>query len=321
MWFRKSNLARIATETLNEFSNDDCASSAAAIAYYTMFSLAPLLVITIFVSAFALERAGVSEETVDVESRIVAQIGSVIGERPAAQIGQMIAQANKPTKTILSTSISVCVLIFGATAIFAQLQTAMNRAWGVQPDKNIHGLRIFLRKRLLSFGLVLTVAFLLLVSLLLSVILHSLGNWLNEYFRLHFDSWIPAIIQTSLNFVVIAVVFAMLLKYLPDAQIRWRDVAVGSLLTSGLFGVGRFVISTYLSQSSVASGFGAAGSLVVVLVWIYYTTIIFLLGAEFTQVWTRFHGRQIKPIRGAVAVTRETKEVAFHPPEGEMMSQ
>ncbi len=312
MSWKDRKIVKIIMETFTEFGKDDCMAQSAAIAYYTVFALAPLLVIAISVAAFSVQSTGLDEVTGDVQSQVVDQISSVIGEEPANQVAQMIEEARTPNKSMFFNIMSGFVLAFGATAIFAQIQLAMNKIWGVEPDPNQGGIKLFIKKRLLSFGLVLSVAFLLLVSLVISVILQALGDAINSRLNLQLDSYMPAFIQFSLNFLVIACVFAILLRFLPDAKVQWRDVWVGALITSGLFGIGRFGISIYLSQSSVASGFGAAGSLVLLLIWIYYSTIIFLLGAEFTQVWSRYHGHAILPEEGAVAVVNEVHEVNYH---------
>ena len=291
---------------------DDCTAQAGAIAYYTLFSLTPLLVITVLIAAAVLGQLGLVDGTEDVRQRVVQQIGSTIGKQPAEQIAEMISQAGNSGHSRFATFGSLAILAFGATAMFAQIQVAMNTAWGVEPVPHGYGIKMFISKRLLSFGLVITVAFLLLVSMILSVMLQTLGDFITSKLSTQLDSLVPLLIQTVLNYFVITLVFAMMLKILPDAKVRWRDVWVGALITSTLFGMGRFGISIYLSQTHIDSGYGAAGSLVLLLVWIYYSAMIFLVGVEFTQVWTRYHGQPIIPLRGAMAYVKELRRIDHH---------
>ena len=308
-------VSRFSGELVNDFLEDDCMSQAAAVAYYTTFALAPLLVIAITIAAFTLRRIGLVDDTGDVQEQIVRQIQSTIGTKPAEQVAEMVAQASKPEKSSVMTVLSVFVLVFTATATFAQIQLALNRVWGVVPDPRKGGVKMFIKKRLLSFGLVVTVGFLLLVSLLISILLEAFGGWVTRSIGIDLESWMPFVIQTVLNFVVITLVFALMLKYLPDARLKWRDVWLGAIITTLLFGIGRLLIGTYVARFDVASGFGAAGSLVLLLTWVYYSAIIFLFGAEFTQVWMRFCGRAIIPQRGAIAIVKKPQPVPCHPPE------
>ena len=308
-------ISRFFSELINDFLEDDCMSQAGAVAYYTTFALAPLLVIAISIAAFTLRQMGLVDDTGQVQEQIVEQIQSTIGTKPAEQVAQMVTHVNRRDRGSLMTVISVLVLVFSATAIFAQIQLALNRVWGVVPDPRKGGVKMFLKKRLLSFGLVVTVAFLLLVSLILSIMLEAFGGWVSRAIGIDVESWMPFVIQTVLNFVVITLVFALMLKYLPDARLKWRDVWMGAVITTLLFGVGRLLIGLYVTRFDVASGFGAAGSLVLLLTWVYYSSIIFLFGAEFTQVWMRFCGRAIIPQRGAIAIVKKPQPVPCHPPE------
>jgi membrane protein len=288
--------------TAEEFIDDDCSALAAALAFYSVFSLPPLLVIVITVAGSVFGRAA-------VEGKIAEQIAGLIGPRAAEQAQIMVAQADMSRSGGLATVLGVAALIFAATTAFAQLQYALNRAWEVKPDPRASTIRNFLMKRVLSFGMILGVGFLLLVSLAISAALSAFGDALAAYFpALPPDAL--RIASTLLSFVVFAGLFACLYKALPDARVQWRDVITGAVLTSLLFAVGKYLVGLYLGNSSVLTPFGAAGSLALILLWTYYSSMIFLLGAEFTQVWAQDHGRAIVPERGAVRIVREEKQVS-----------
>lgn len=312
---RLKRTAKFIYELLFEFIEDDCMSLSGAIAYYTIFAMAPLMVITVLIAATTLDSLGLIDQTGEVSEQIVGQVRSIVGDDPANQLTAMIEGAKRPDGKSLGTYFSLAFLVFAATAIFAQIQASLNRIWGVTPDPNRGGIVMFLQKRLLSFGLVLVVAFLMLVSLILSILLQSLGDWVNYMMGFQLDSWIPVLVQTGLNYFVITLLFALMLKYLPDARLRWRDVAVGAMLTSVLFGIGRYLIGLYFSATSIADGFGAARSFVLLVMWVYYSSLIFLFGAEFTQIYMRYRGRPIVPMRGAIAIIKKPQPVAYHPPE------
>jgi membrane protein len=197
------------------------------------------------------------------------------------------------------------VLLFGATGAIAELQDALNTAWGVQPDPNKGGVKSFFLKRLLSLALVAGIAFLLLVSLLLTTAITISEKWLPGQISA------PLLygVNVAADLIVITLLFAAIFKFLPDAQVAWRDVWIGAAVTAGLFILGKFGLGVYLGNSNVASAYGAAGSLVLVLVWIYYSALILLLGAEFTQVWARERGKRVRAEEGAVRVVRQTKPV------------
>lgn len=284
----------ILKHTFREFSDDDGPSMAAALAYYTIFSLAPLLVLIILL-------VGLFVEPQQVEGQVVRQIGSLVGPEAAEQIQAMVRRASEHLETggLLTTLLGLGALLFGATGAFAQLQHALNKAWEVKPDPEQGGLKNFIVKRVLSLGMVLGVAFLLLVSLVMSTALSAFGAMLAEAVPF-LGPVMLFLFNAALSLAVITVLFAALFKVLPDAEIGWRDVWVGAAVTALLFVAGKFLIGFYLGRSDPGSVFGAAGSLAVILVWIYYSAMILLLGAEFTQVWTTQAGRQIAPSEGAV---------------------
>jgi membrane protein len=266
--------------------DDDPFQSAAALSYYTLFSLAPLLIISIAVAGFVFGR-----ET--AQNQIVSTIQGLIGQESAQAVQAMIQNAsNKPRTGMISTLLGGIILLFGAGGVVGQLQTSLNTIWGVraQPDS---GLRDFIRKRFISFAMVLGVGFLLLVSLAVSAFISGLTQFIGSLFG--GAAVIAHLLDILISFAFITLLFAMIYKFLPDIQIQWKDVWIGAALTSILFTIGKFFIGLYLGSSGVTSIYGAAGSLITVLLWVYYSSLIFLLGAEFTQVYATMYGSGVAP--------------------------
>lgn len=283
-------------ETVREFMDDGAMRVAAALSYYTVFALPPLLVLLMTI-------AGAIWDPADVHGSIEAQIRALLGPQGAAGVREMLANANAPgAGGLLPTLVSIVALLFGATGAFIQLQSALNTTWDVAPDPSVGGLRNFLRKRVLSLGLVLGVGFLMLVSLALSALLTAFGDRIGSYLPDGLSGAVLQVLQFVLSLVVVICLFAAMFRYLPDAVIQWRDVWVGAAATGALFVVGKFLIGLYIGQSDPGSAYGAAGSLAVILLWVYFASIILLLGAEFTQVWARRRGAGIRPEPGAVRV-------------------
>jgi membrane protein len=292
----KKGIVQLFKKTGAQFSDDDCMSMAAGLAYYTIFALPPLLVILIAIGSAVFERE-------QVEQALEAQMQGVMDSN---QIDEIVSRTQDTGAGITASIIGVVLLLFGATGVVAQLQTSLNRVWEVEPDPELGGIRNFITKRVLSLGMILAVAFLLLVSLVLSSILSAMGSYITD--MLPGDFWEPIlwIINILVSLIVFSLLFAAMFKILPDAEITWRDVAVGSTATAVLFLVGQFLLGLYLGNAEVAGPYGAAGSLVLVLVWVYYSSLILLLGAEFTQVWARRYGKQIEPSEGAVRAIQRT---------------
>lgn len=286
-------------KTFQQFIDDDCMSMAAGLAYYTVFALPPLLVILVTIGSAIFERE-------QVEHALESQMQGVMS---ADEMHAMIERAEDTGVGVLASLIGIGLLLFGATGVVAQLQLALNRVWEVEPDPQIGGVRNFVVKRILSLGMILAVAFLLLVSLILTSVLAALGDYVGA--MLPGEFWQPILwtINLLVSLLVFGLLFAAIFKILPDAEIAWKDVAVGSLCTAVLFMIGQFLLSLYLGNVEVGGPYGAAGSLVLVLVWVYYSSLILLLGAEFTQVWARRYGQQIQPSDGAVRIVRQTHEV------------
>lgn len=282
-------------ETFDEWNRDKAPRLAAALAYYTAFSIAPLLIVVI-----ALVGLIYGQEA--VRGQLDNQIQGLVGAQAAAAIQELVAGANHPDTGIIASIIGVVTLMLGAAGLFGQLQDALNTVWGVEPKPN-QGLMATIRSRLLSFTMVLGIGFLLLVSLVISAALSAINAWMSSL--LPFSPVILQVINLIVSLAVITGLFSLIYKVLPDVKIAWRDVTLGAFVTAVLFTIGKFLIGLYLGQSSIASSYGAAGSFVVLLLWIYYSAQILLFGAEFTQVFARRYGSKIEPADNARLVSAE----------------
>ncbi len=273
-------LAGLLRAAANAWVDDHAASMGAALAYYTVFSIAPLLLIVISV-------AGLVFGPDAARGEITAQLQGLLGSGGAQLVEQLIERANRPAQGVLSTLLGTGLLLIGATTVFAELQDALDRIWRA-PQCTAAGWWSLLRARLLSLGLVLGLGFLMMVSLLLSAVLSALGKWWGAWF----GHWLllAELLNQLAGFALVTVIFAMIYKLMPRARVAWSDVWLGATTTAVLFTAGKFLIGLYLGRSSVGSVFGASGSLVVLLVWVYYSAQIFLFGAEFTWAYARRHG-------------------------------
>jgi membrane protein len=284
-------------QALSEFSEDGCASMAAALAYATVLSMPPLLVIIVTIAGWFFGRQA-------AEGRLVGELAGLVGPDTAEQLRQALhAQASSTGRTgsIVAGAIGIGTLVIGASAVFGQLQSALNQAWDIEPDPRQSGVGAWVRlvvKRLLSFSMVLVTGFLLLVSMAATAALGALGEQLASKLGVLGRPAMWAI-DLGLTLLVVTFLFAALYKVLPDAKVRWREVGFGALVTGVLFLVGKALIGLYVGRARVGSVYGAAGALVVLMVWVYYASVIFLLGAEVTQVWARRHGGGITPAPGA----------------------
>ena len=275
-----SALTQLAKAAVANWLDDYAPSMGAALAYYTVFSLAPLLVIVIAAAALIFGQDA-------AQGAIIEQASGMIGESAATAIEGMLANAQKPRQGLIASAIGIVLLIVGATTVFAELETNLNRVWKVEADQG-SGLWHFLRTRLLAFGMVLAIGFLLIVSLVVGAGTAALGKYWSGWF-----GGLAFLLQAA-NFAVSVVVmtflFAMIYKFIPRASIHWRDVWIGAMVTSLLFSLGKFLIGIYIGKAGVESSYGAAGALAVILIWVYYSAQIFLLGAEFTKVYAESHG-------------------------------
>jgi membrane protein len=285
--------------SVQEFMDDDCTTMAAALSYYTVFSLPPLLVLILLL-------VGAVMDPQDVQGSLESNLQSLMGPRAGQTIRTILEHAQLPGHGgLIATAIGVGALILGAAGVFGQLQAALNRTWGVKPDPAQGGIKTFVVKRAFTFGMILALAFLLLVSLILSTVLAAFGGALGRYLPEGFSATLLQAINFAISFGVIALLFGAMFRVLPDAKIRWRDVWVGATVTAFLFVVGKTLIGVYLGHSNPGQAFGAAGSLALLLVWIYYSSMILLFGAEFTQVWADQRGAGVTPERGAVRARRD----------------
>jgi membrane protein len=270
--------------------DDYAPSMGAALSYYMLFSLAPLLIIVIAVAGLVFGQEAAQGE-------IVAQLSGIMGEDGAVAVEGLLKAAREPAQGVVATIFGIVILLLGATGIFAELQSALDRIWRVPALKEESGIWHLLRTRLLSFGLVLGLGFLLMVSLVVSAALAALGKWWGGWFA----GWdvLLEILNFAVSLAIFTLMFAMIYKMMPRARIPWRDVWTGAAVTALLFTFGKVLIGLYLGKSSLASGFGAAGSLVVLIAWVYYSAQIFLFGAEYTWVYANQHGSRVqKPVTG-----------------------
>ena len=282
--------------TMSDWYEDRAQRIGAALAYYTIFALAPGLVIVMALAGLMLGPGA--------ESQIIEQIRDLIGKQGAAAIEATIRSARNETLGATGTALALIPLVFGLWGVFGELQDGLNTIWGVTPKPG-RRIRDILKERFWSFAMVVGIGFVLLVSLVLSAWLAAVGTYVGSLLPA------PATGLEALNFVISFVVitgsFALIFKLLPDVKIAWRDVWLGAAVTSLFFTVGKFLIGLYLGKSAVASAYGAAGSLVIIVVWVYYSAQILLFGAEFTKVWTKRRGSGFVPEQTAVPVTQEAR--------------
>lgn len=280
-------------QTASEWMEDDAPSLGAALAYYTVFSLAPLMTIAIAMAGFFFGKEA-------AQGQIFDELRVLLGEEGGKAVEEMVQSANaQPTAGVVATIISVIILLFGASGVFGQLQASLNAIWGVKakPGRGVLGL---IKDRLLSFGFTLVVGFLLLVSLLLTAGMALMADWIGGL--MPGSEALAYILNIVLSLSMITLLFATIFKFLPDAKIAWHDVWIGAFLTALLFTIGKFALGIYLGKSAVASSYGAAGSLIVLLLWVYYSSQILFFGAEFTQVYANRFGSRVAPADNAVPV-------------------
>jgi membrane protein len=280
-------------QTASEWMEDDAPTLGAALAYYTVFSLAPLMTIAIAMAGFFFGKEA-------AQGQIFDELRVLLGEEGGKAVEEMVQSANaQPTVGIVATIISVVMLLVGASGVFGQLQASLNTIWGVKPKPG-RGVFGIIQDRLLSFGFTLVVGFLLLVSLLLTAGIALVADWVGGL--MPGSETIAQMLNILFSLAMITLLFAMIFKFLPDAKIAWRDVWIGAFITAALFTIGKFALGIYLGKSGVASSYGAAGSLIVLLLWVYYSSQILFFGAEFTQVYANRFGTRVAPADNAVPV-------------------
>ncbi len=295
----------ILKDTFNGFTDDKGMKLSASLSYYTLFSLAPLLLLLISLVGFFLGRDA-------VQGQLFSEINGMVGNQAAAQIQETIKNLELSGKTTTAVIIGAITLIIGATTVFAEIQDSINIIWKVKAKPKRGWLKL-LKDRLLSSSLIVGLGFLLIVSLVVNGALQGLNDILKSYFP-DITVVIFNILNVVISFIVITILFGVIFKVLPDVNIRWKQVRVGAFFTACLFMLGRFLIGFYLETAGAASAYGAAGSIIIILLWVYYTAAILYFGAEFTRAYANFLGLKIRPAAYAVYVEqteieRETKEI------------
>lgn len=292
---RVKTIWKLLKTTVVEWSDDNAARVAAALAFYTLLSLAPLVILTIAIVGVVL-----GEDT--ARTRILHEVTGLVGPQGARAVDTVIASASDPAQGVVGSIVGITVLFLGASGVFGELQYALNTIWGVKPRAR-NGLMLIIRERIFSFAMVIAVAFLLLVSLVVSTVLSGLGRFMAD--TLPGGALLWQIANMLLSLGVITLLFALIFKVVPDVDIGWSVVWVGALATAVLFTIGKQLLGIYLGQSTVASAYGAAGSIVAVVVWVYYSSQLVFLGAEFTQVYAKSLGGEIRPSPNAVFADAE----------------
>ena len=283
---RGKNIFSLLKATYLEWNEDEPFRQSAVIAYYSIFSLPALLIIIVNTVGLVL-----GEEA--VEGQISAQISDLVGSEAAKQVEEMIANVSQQGNNVIGIIIGIGTLLFGATGVFYQLQQSLNQVWEVELKPNAGYAKIAL-DRATSLGVILAIGFLLLVSLLLTTLLTALGGWIERQLP-DFMYYFFQVLNFLVSFGVVTLLFALIYKVLPDVKISWHAVWVGALVTALLFTIGKSAIGFYFGKSNPASAFGAAGSVILILLWVNYSALIFLFGAEFTQVYARRYGERIEP--------------------------
>ncbi len=270
----------ILKQTVMGFIDDDCLSKGAAIAYFTIFSLAPMLVIAVAIAGLVFGNEAAS-------GAVSAQLGGIMGEQGAKAVEAMVAGASNRGSGILATVVGLGTLLLTATGVFSELQSSLNAIWRVEAPSGISGL---IRARIAGLGMVAALGFLLLTSLVASAAISALGGYATG--MLPGGELLLQVVNFAVSFAIVSLLFAAVYKILPSKPISYRDVAVGAVATAFMFTVGKTLIGLYLGSSAIASSYGAAGAFVIVLLWIYYSSLMFLLGAEFTKAWATYHGSE-----------------------------
>jgi membrane protein len=288
------------TQVFKEFSADNILKYSASLAYYTVFSIAPLLVIISTLSGIFFGKEAVNGE-------VYKQLKGLVGDTAAIQIQEIIKNIHLTGNNFFASVISIVILLIGATSIFGEVQDSLNKIWGLRVKTKKIWWKLILT-RLLSFSLILSIGFIMIVSLILNAIVSAFGNFLSRYIQ-HFSVYFIETSEAVLSFIVATFLFSLMFKLLPDAKIKWKDVLFGGFITAIFFTLGKLAIAYYLGKSNLTTLYGAAGSIIIIMVWVYYSSIILYLGAEFTKVHANLFGRKIQPNEYAEWVVTEEKHV------------
>ena len=295
------NIYTYLKQVFTEFAEDNILKYSASLAYYTVFSLAPVLIVIISI-------CGVLFGKEAIQGHIYGQIKGLVGNDAAVQIQETIKNIHLTGHNIFATIISIIVLLIGATGIFGEVQDSLNKIWGLRIKTRRIWWKLIIN-RLLSFSLILCIGFVMMVSLLLNALVSAFGTFLARYFS-EFSVILVQLTDNVLTFIVTTFLFSLMFKVLPDAKIKWKDVLIGGLITSVFFTLGKLTIGYYLGSSNIASVYGAAGSIMIIMVWVYYSSIILYLGAEFTKVYAKLYGGKIFPNEYAIWIKTEETQVA-----------
>jgi membrane protein len=296
-----SNAWKLLKQTVREFHNDNCIKLSASLSYYTIFAMGPMLIIIIACAGIFWGRDAVA-------GNLYNEIKGLIGSEAALQIQDIVANIQQTKQSTTAAIVGVILLVIGATGVFVEIQDSINYIWSIRAKPKKGWLK-FLTNRLISFSLIISCAFILLVSLLVNALVEILSDRLQVYFK---NVTIVSfyVINLLIIFVIISSLFAIIFKVLPDATIKWKDVIVGAAFTAFLFMVGKFLIGLYLGKTNIGLAYGAAGSIIVIISWVYYSSLILYFGAEFTKVYAIRHGTGIKPVDTAVFIIKqESKEI------------
>ncbi|MEO6814149.1 MAG: YihY/virulence factor BrkB family protein [Ginsengibacter sp.] len=288
-------------QVFKEFSSDNIFKYSASLAYYTVFSIAPLLVIVITLSGFFFGKEA-------VQGQVYEQLNDLVGSVAAIQIQDTIKNIHLTGNNFFASVVSIVILFIGATSIFGEVQDSLNKIWGLRIKARKVWWKLFLN-RLLSFTLIVSIGFIMIVSLVLNALVAAFGRFIGKYISTY-SLYFIEVTEAILSFIVAAFLFSLMFKVLPDAKIKWKDVLIGGIVTAIFFTIGKLGIGFYLGQSNLTSLYGAAGSIIIFMIWVYYSSIILYLGAEFTKVYAKLYGGKILPSEYAEWIEIEQKTVA-----------
>lgn len=305
-WLKK--MGKLFIAAFNAFMDDKALKMSASLAYYTVFSIAPMLIMLISIASLVYKRDA-------FEGKVFEELHGFIGNDAALQIQDIIQQLSLSGGSTFAIITGAATLFIGATAVFIEIQDSINTIWRVKA-KPKKGWKKMLQNRFLSFSMIISLGFLLIVSLIINGIILALSNRLSQYFP-DITLFLVNVINLAITFIVISALFGIIFKFLPDVKIGWKDVRVGAIFTALLFMLGKFLIGLYIEKVGPQSAYGAAGALIVILVWVYYTSAILYFGAEYTQVYAQTYGGKIRPAEYAVHIvlSEEEKEVKELPPQ------
>ena len=295
------NIFSYTKQVFKEFSADNILKYSASLAYYTVFSIAPLLVIVTTLSGIFFGKEAIQGE-------VYNQLNGLIGNSAALQLQEIIKNIHLPGNNFFESVVSIIVLLIGATSIFGEVQDSLNKIWGLRVRTKKTWWKLILT-RILSFSLILSIGFIMIVSLILNAVVTAFGKFLSRYIQ-NFSVYFVQVTDAILSFLVAVFLFSLMFKLLPDAKIKWKDVLVGGFITAIFFTAGKLAIGFYLGQSNLTTLYGAAGSIIIFMVWVYYSSIILYLGAEFTKVYAKLYGGKIQPNEYAEWIKVEEKAVS-----------